>query len=199
MQVSDPIREGSQAFLKVQYTAIAQIAVVVCVVIFLCYQMRPESMHGGINNLGSTTLGLVTMLSFIMGAGCSAAAGYVAMWVASQSNIRVASAARRGYMEALIICFRGGAFSAILVLAMCIMGVTLLHTLLYTLFVTDRTVAAYGKGEVTPADIPLLCVGYGFGASFVALFMQLGGGIYTKAAGAWLEMAWLLVHRLLAH
>jgi H(+)-translocating pyrophosphatase len=186
--VSDPIREGSNAFLKVQYTAIAKIAVVVIVIIFLCYQMRPSDLTGGVNNLGNVTLGLITSASFALGAVCSAAAGYVSMWVAAQSNIRVASAARRGYMEALIICFRGGAFSAILVLTMCVSGVTLLHTFLYLTFCTDKTVAEYGKGAITPADIPLLCVGYGFGASFVALFMQLGGGIYTKAADVGADM-----------
>lgn len=187
--VSEPIREGSQAFLKEQYGAIARIAVIVCIIVFGCYQLRPTGNHGsGINTLGNTTLGIVCTLSFIMGAACSAAAGYVSMWIASQTNIRVCSAARRGYMEALIICFRGGAFSAILVLAMCVTGVTLLHTVLYTLFITDRTVAGYGRGMVTPADIPLLCVGYGFGASFVALFMQLGGGIYTKAADVGADM-----------
>lgn len=186
--VADPIREGSNAFLKVQYTAIGQIATVVMVIIFFCYQMRPAEMVGGINNLGNFTLGMVTAGSFAMGAACSAAAGYVSMWVAAQSNIRVTSAARRGYMEALIICFRGGAFSAILVLAMCVSGVTLLHTALYMAFCTDKTVQQYGKGAITPADIPLLCVGYGFGASFVALFMQLGGGIYTKAADVGADM-----------
>ena len=195
--VSEPIREGSQAFLREMYGAISKIAAVVCVVIFASYQLRPSSMHGGINNLGNVTLGLIGTVSFVLGAGCSAAAGYVSMWVAAQSNIRVASAARRGYMEALIICFRGGAFSAILVLAMCVAGVTVLHTTLSLLFVTDRSLAAYGAGSVggpeasaavTPADIPLLCVGYGFGASMVALFMQLGGGIYTKAADVGADM-----------
>lgn len=118
--VSDPIREGSGAFLRVMYTAIAKISVIVMAVIFFSYQLRPEAMHGGINNLGNFTLGALSTLSFLIGAGCSAAAGYVSMWVAAQSNIRVASAARRSYMEALIICFRGGAFSAVLVLAMCV-------------------------------------------------------------------------------
>ena len=185
--VSEPIREGSQGFLREMYGSISRIAGVVCVVIFLSYQLRPESMHGGINNLGSSTLGLICTLSFMIGAGCSAAAGYVSMWVAAQSNIRVCSAARRGYMEALIICFRGGAFSAILVLALCVTGVTVLHTTLSLMFVTDRTMSA-SPTAVTHADIPMLCVGYGFGASFVALFMQLGGGIYTKAADVGADM-----------
>ena len=188
--VSDPIREGSEAFLKVMYGAIAQFSVVVMLIIFFAYQLRPDGMHGGINSLGSFTLGAVTMLAFAMGAACSAVVGYVSMWIAAQTNIRVASAARRSYMEALVICFRGGAFSAILVLAMCVSGVTVLHSALYWTFVTEATLANHGSATsgVSAADVPLLCVGYGFGASFVALFMQLGGGIFTKAADVGADM-----------
>ncbi len=67
--VSDPIREGSGAFLKVMYGAIGKISVVVMAVIFCSYQLRPDSMHGGINNLGSFTLGALGTLSFAIGAG----------------------------------------------------------------------------------------------------------------------------------
>merc|ERR1719399_769261 len=94
------------------------------------------------------------------------------MWVSAHTNIRVASAARHSYGQALLICFRGGAFSAVLAVVMCVTGLSILFVLLRWLFLP------FGIG---PTDVPLLLVGYGFGASFVALFMQLGGGIYTKA------------------
>ena len=61
-------------------------------------------------------------LGFCFGAVCSAIAGFMAMWVAAQSNIRVCSAARRSYTEALVVCFRGGAFSAVLNLTLCVAG-----------------------------------------------------------------------------
>jgi hypothetical protein len=61
---------------------------------------------------------------------------------------------------------------------MCVMGVTALHSTLYLCFTNDFVPGS--REGVTAADIPFLCVGYGFGASFVALFMQLGGGVYTK-------------------
>ena len=77
-------------------------------------------------------------------------------------------------MEALIICFNGGAFSAVLDITLCVFGVTMLYLMLYLGFVT--------RGVIRATEVPMLMVGYGFGASFVALFMQLGGGIYTKAA-----------------
>jgi H+-translocating diphosphatase len=188
--VADPIREGAAAFLATQYTAIAQMAVVVAVIIFFSFFLRPQGMTTGISSLPATTLGFLAAFSFLLGATCSAAAGYVSMLIAAQTNIRVTSAARRGYMEALAICFRGGAFSAILVLAMCVMGVTVLHALLHLLYAApagaldlDGTSAGLGV-----SDIPLLTVGYGFGASFVALFMQLGGGVYTKGADVGADM-----------
>jgi H+-translocating diphosphatase len=104
--------------------------------------------------------------------------------VAAQSNIRVASAARRTYGEALVICFRGGAFSAVLNITLCIAGVATLYSILYFLFCksTSGGTSSSTWQVLNPTDVPMLLVGYGFGASFVALFMQLGGGIYTKAA-----------------
>jgi H(+)-translocating pyrophosphatase len=173
--VSDPIREGAEGFLHVQYTAIAKFAIPLAMLIVVSYQFRPESSDPkGVALLGNTMLGVVAALGFIFGATASALSGYTSMWVASQSNIRVASAARRTYGEALIICFRGGAFSAVLNLTLCITGVTMLYVILSALFVRE--------GQLEATDIPMLCVGFGFGSSFVALFMQLGGGIYTKAA-----------------
>lgn len=179
--VSNPIRQGATGFLHVQYTAIAKFAVPLMGLIVLSYQFRPStngSHHHetkGVALLGNTMLGLVAALGFALGATSSAVSGYVSMWVAAQSNIRVASASRRSYGEALVVCFRGGAFSAVLNLTLCIAGVTLLFTIL-------RSVFASAGGRLQPTDVPMLLVGYGFGASFVALFMQLGGGIYTKAA-----------------
>ena len=83
----------------------------------------------------------------------------------------MAEAAKRSGADALVVCFRGGAFSAVLNCTLCVLGVAVLFALIWT------------SGVVADvADVPLLLVGYGFGASFVALFMQLGGGIYTKAA-----------------
>jgi inorganic pyrophosphatase len=171
-EVSDPIREGAEGFLKVQYTAVSKLAAPLAVIIFFSYLFRPTSaLSEHVSNFSS---GLVAAISFLAGCVCSAASGYSAMWVASLTNIRVASAARRSYGEALIVCFRGGAFSAVLNIALCVAGVSALFTMLWLFYV--------GAGGLSITDVPMLMVGYGFGASFVALFMQLGGGIYTKAA-----------------
>ncbi|RHZ32545.1 hypothetical protein DYB26_013922, partial [Aphanomyces astaci] len=80
--------------------------------------------------------------------------------------------ARRSYGEALLICFRGRAFSAVLDITSFVAGVIILCVFIHATFTP----------VVSATEIPMLMVGYGFGASFVALFMQLGGGIYTKAA-----------------
>lgn len=168
---------SSQSPLILILQAIAKFAGPLAVLIVVSYQFRPlGETPKGAALLGNSLLGIVAALGFVFGAVCSAIAGYVSMWVAAQSNIRVASAARRSYGEALVLCFRGGAFSAVLNLTLCIFGVTFLFTLLHFMF------ARHDTSLLTSVDIPMLMVGYGFGASFVALFMQLGGGIYTKAA-----------------
>ena len=102
---------------------------------------------------------------------CSMASGIIGMFVSVKSNVRTASAARRSLVEAVQVAMRGGAVSGFLVVALSLLGVWGIFTV-YSTFV----------GDVTVAEAPFLIVGFGFGASFVALFAQLGGGIYTKAA-----------------
>jgi len=173
--ISDPIREGSEGFLKVQYGAISKLAIVVGIVVFLSYYLRPDPLvPHGVEKLGGFTLGVLAMVTFGIGAFCSALCGYLTMLLSSQANIRVASAATRSYGEALVLCFRGGAFSAILALTLCISGISIVYFVVYILFGSG--------GRLGVRDMPYLLTGYGFGASFVAMFMQLGGGIYTKAA-----------------
>src|SRR5215211_7885590 len=103
-----------------------------------------------------------------VGAACSMASGIIGMYISVKSNVRTAAAARRSLVEAVQVAMRGGAVSGFLVVALSLLGV-------WAIF------AAYG-GFSQPAQAPFLIVGFGFGASFVALFAQLGGGIYTKAA-----------------
>src|SRR4029079_13326626 len=102
--------------------------------------------------------------------GCvsAMASGVVGMFVAVKSNLRTAAAAQHSIGDALRIALRGGAVSGILVVGVSLIGV-------FVMFI------AYG-GFDHPELAPFTIVGFGFGASFVALFAQLGGGIYTKAA-----------------
>jgi len=168
-RISNAIKEGAEAFLRRQNRTILLLAGAFAVVLFVGYGFVRG--HHDFDPV-STRLQLAfwITLSFVFGAACSVIAGYVGMWVSIRSNIRTAHAALSSLNDALRIALRGGAVSGLLVVAMSLLGVSGLYALVSS------------TGTVEPTKIPLLIVGYGFGASFVALFAQLGGGIYTKAA-----------------
>ncbi|MBI2147557.1 sodium-translocating pyrophosphatase [Candidatus Woesearchaeota archaeon] len=153
--ISDAIREGAEAFLKRQYKTIVIFTIILAVIIFAIYAY-----------LGKWDYAAKTAIAFLIGAFCSALSGIVGMLISVRTNIRTASAAMTSTAQALKIAMRGGAVSGVLVVAMSLIGVAGL----FYLFGAD------------PKTTPFMLVGFGFGASFVALFAQLGGGIYTKAA-----------------
>jgi K(+)-stimulated pyrophosphate-energized sodium pump len=157
-KISDAIRQGAEAFLHRQYRTIISLAVVLAIVIYLGYFFGK----------GNASLAVRMTISFVVGALCSLAAGFCGMWVSIRSNIRVASAARSDLSRALQIALRGGAVTGLGVVALSLLGVGGVFWLF--------------DGLAKPKDIPFQIVAFGFGASFVALFAQLGGGIYTKAA-----------------
>jgi K(+)-stimulated pyrophosphate-energized sodium pump len=165
--VSDAIQEGAEAFLKRQYRTIGLLSLVLAALIYVLYAFF-RTPHPG--EPSALTMALTTTVSFLFGAFCSGLAGVIGMFVAVRANIRTASAARSTLNRALQIALRGGAVSGLFVVAMSLFGVGVLYSTVDLLHI------------VSPERIPLLIVGYGFGASFVALFAQLGGGIYTKAA-----------------
>src|SRR5262245_34904195 len=168
-EISNAIKEGAEAFLRRQNKTIVFLALLLAAVMFLLYGFV-RAHHDFDPVPTALQLAVWTTLSFLLGAACSVIAGYIGMWISIRSNIRTASAARSSLNDALRIALRGGAVSGLLVVAMSLLGVGGLYFL-----VSKMT-------SVPPERIPLLIVGYGFGASFVALFAQLGGGIYTKAA-----------------
>lgn len=112
-------------------------------------------------------MAFVTSISFLLGAYCSAISGYAGIWVSVRANVRVAAAARKCYNEAIQICFRGGAFSAIMNVALAIFGISTMYLLLSFVFHlnTPNTIS-----NPPIEEIPILLVGFGFGASFVAMF-----------------------------
>jgi K(+)-stimulated pyrophosphate-energized sodium pump len=123
-------------------------------------------------------------VAFLLGAFFSALSGYIGMYVSVNSNIRTASGARRTLNEALQTSFRGGAVSGIAVVALSLLGVAGIF-FLYLFFVVAEPTSAptgYDLESWHVVETLSLAVGYAFGASFAALFAQLGGGIYTKAA-----------------
>src|SRR6187551_3713020 len=166
-EISNAIKEGAEAFLSRQNRTIISFSAVLAALIFVLYAfVRTPSPA---DPVPPVQLAFWTTLSFVLGAACSVIAGYIGMWVSIRANIRTASAVRSSLNDGLQIALRGGAVSGLFVVAMSLLGVGGLYALL----------EALGHD---PQKIPFTIVGYGFGASFVALFAQLGGGIYTKAA-----------------
>ena len=168
VEVGNAIREGAYAFLKRQYKTIAIITVVIFVLLWVALPSGPY--------------GVGTAAAFLVGAVASLAAGYIAMDNATKANVRTVAAAKDyGAEKALKTAFYGGATMGMAVVGLSLLGVSFLF-LLYggfnAMFNTlDVTVAAQ-LGRDAASGI----VGMGFGASLIALFAQLGGGIYTKAA-----------------
>ena len=161
-QIGDIIFEAATAFLRRQYQTIAMLAVVAAVLVGLVLALLAPA-HSG---LTAQEVGIRTAFAFLVGAAASALAGLIGMYVAVKSNVRTAAAAQRSLNDAIKVSLRGGAVSGFFIVALSLLGVTGIYYL-------------YGADpRYTPSGI----VGFGFGASFVALFAQLGGGIYTKAA-----------------
>ncbi len=154
------IFEGAMAFLRRQYRTIAMLSIFVAVAIGLIVGYFDSSLNHGV----------LTGIAFMIGATCSGLAGFIGMYVSVRANGRCAAAATHSLRDAVAVSLRGGAVSGFLVVGLSLIGVASLFGF-YSRILGNNM-----------ADTPFLIVGFGFGASFVALFAQLGGGIYTKAA-----------------
>ncbi|MEJ7803119.1 MAG: sodium/proton-translocating pyrophosphatase, partial [Candidatus Limnocylindria bacterium] len=165
--IAGTIFEGAVAFIRRQYQTIGFLAIGGTVVIGLVITLV-EGQDVAETDIYGLDLGIRTGIAFLVGALCSMAAGIIGMFISVKANVRTAAAAQYSLVRAVQVAMRGGAVSGFLVVALSLLGV-------YGIF------AAFG-GFTNPEDAPFLIVGFGFGASFVALFAQLGGGIYTKAA-----------------
>ena len=178
--VASMIYEGAMAFLRRQYGTIAALSIVTAIAIGVIVGAVSEGVKDILASGGSVTYGDrqvspweeggLTAVAFLVGALCSGLAGYIGMFIAVRSNSRTASAATRSLKEAITVSLRGGAVSGFLVVALSLIGVSSIFLIYSEVLGNPKSIA------------PFLIVGFGFGASFVALFAQLGGGIYTKAA-----------------
>lgn len=158
-KISDAIETGAMAYLRRQYKTIGIISVIIAVLLAL----------GGLFESTEDYLGYKVAIAFLIGAGFSILSGYIGMRISVKANIRTANAARTSLGEAFKCSFRGGAISGIAVSALSLGGLFVVFYLYY-MWIGDMTQTLHSV------------VGYAFGASFAALFAQLGGGIYTKAA-----------------
>jgi K(+)-stimulated pyrophosphate-energized sodium pump len=161
-EIAEAIQQGARAFLRRQYKTIALIATALAILFAVALGAQK-----------GVVLGLKTAGAFTLGATLSALSGYIGMQIAIRSNVRSAAGSLRSFNDALVIALRGGAVSGLSIVGLSLAGVSILYY-------------GYGLGfaatEAAQMDLILSIVGFGFGASLVALFAQLGGGIYTKAA-----------------
>jgi K(+)-stimulated pyrophosphate-energized sodium pump len=169
-EVGNAIREGAYAFLKRQYQTIAVITVIVFVLLWVALPSGP--------------FGLGTAVAFLVGAVASLAAGYIAMDNATKANVRTVAAAKEsGAEKALKTAFYGGATMGMAVVGLSLLGVSFLFLLYggYNAMFNSASMTVT-QAATLGRDAASGIVGMGFGASLIALFAQLGGGIYTKAA-----------------
>jgi len=160
------IADGAMAFLAAEYRVLAIFVVAVAILLGVTNSMVGEEQN---------TNGLIA-LSFVLGAICSGLAGYFGMKTATQANIRTASAARKGLNEALQVAFKGGSVMGLSVVGLALTGFG-------TLFFVYTKMYPAALTETGSMMLVLnILSGFSLGASSIALFARVGGGIYTKAA-----------------
>ncbi len=160
--LSGAIHEGAMIFLKKEYKAIGFFAVVVAFLLVL-----------GLHRDGWAS-SILTAFSYLVGAACSLTAGYVGMSTSTRANTRTAQAATKGLNEAMGIAFPGGAVMGLTVVGLGLLAFSVVFLILGFL--------AAGSEAEKISEASGVIAGFGMGASSVALFARVGGGIYTKAA-----------------
>jgi len=169
-EIAGYIQEGSMAFLTREYRVLAIFVVVVAVLLGASHAIG-DSTPGNYKNP-------LIALSFVMGAVCSALAGWFGMKVATNANVRTTNAARKGLEGALQVAFSGGT-----VMGMCVVGLAVLGLgSLFLLYGKVGLIADMSANNNNLRDVIQILTGFSLGASSIALFARVGGGIYTKAA-----------------
>jgi len=167
--VWDGIRLGANAYLKRQLKTIVPLIFVFTVILFLSVYVVPPTEESKLRFVGYSDqslkliIGFGRAIAFIMGSIFSLMVGQFGMRMAVQANVRVASASTRSFAEALKIAYRAGTITGMLTDGLGLLG----GTLIFIIF-----------GVASPDTL----LGFGFGGTLLALFMRVGGGIYTKAA-----------------
>jgi K(+)-stimulated pyrophosphate-energized sodium pump len=161
------IRDGANAYLSRQFRTIVILIVVLTFVlggsVFVVPPTAEAAEHFGSQEAATLWVAIGRAVAFLMGSFFSYAVGFVGMNVAVEGNVRVAAASRKGYNPALQIAYKSGSVTGMLTVGLGLLG----GTLIFMVF-----------GIAAPDAL----LGFGFGGSLIALFMRVGGGIYTKAA-----------------
>jgi K(+)-stimulated pyrophosphate-energized sodium pump len=168
-EVWNAIREGAEAYLRSQLKSILPLILILTVALFLSVYIAPPT-HESLKRFSDRSesevrliIGIGRAVAFVLGASFSLAVGQIGMRMAVQGNVRVASAARRSFADALRIAYRAGTITGMLTDGLGLFG----GTIIFIYF-----------GIAAPDAL----LGFGFGGTLLALFMRVGGGIFTKAA-----------------
>jgi K(+)-stimulated pyrophosphate-energized sodium pump len=162
IEISGYVRDGAMAFLKREYRVLAIFVIVVAVLLAFANWNSPDSSP-------------VLAISFILGAFSSALAGFFGMRVATTANVRTTNAARQSLNRALQVAFSGGTVMGMCVVGLGVLGLGLLLAIYSGIFTN-------ADGSTNIIIVINVITGFSFGASSIALFARVGGGIYTKAA-----------------
>jgi K(+)-stimulated pyrophosphate-energized sodium pump len=183
-EVWGAIRDGADAYLKRQLKSILPMIAILTIALFFSVYIVPPSPEALDRFAGMSDasvrliIGLARAIAFVMGSGFSLTVGQIGMRMAVQGNVRVASASRRSFGEALRIAYRAGTITGMLTDGLGLLGGTAIFIVL---------------GIAAPDAL----LGFGFGGTLLALFMRVGGGIFSKAAdvGAVWSVKWKQVFR----
>ncbi|MBL1212382.1 MAG: sodium-translocating pyrophosphatase [Ignavibacteriae bacterium] len=162
-EISANIKDGAIAFLKTEYKVLSIFVIAVALILGFANGSRADSSW-------------MISISFIVGAFCSALAGYLGMIAATKSNVRTTNAARKSLGEALNVAFSGGTIMGMNVVGLGLLGLS-------SLFIF------YGNMDWSISKVINVLSGFSLGASSIALFARVGGGIYTKAADVGADLA----------
>ena len=155
-RIGRAVRDGAMSYLKKQFSVVFPIMAILAIIIFF-------------------TLGKGIAVTFLMGAIFSALIGYFGMWIAVRANVRTANNAIKGLAPALRSAFGAGTVNGMLVVGLGLLGVSIIYMWSYFTFI-------HLGADAVAKNATSVLVGYGFGAALLALFMRVGGGIFTKAA-----------------
>jgi K(+)-stimulated pyrophosphate-energized sodium pump len=156
--IARAIQEGASAYLRRQFTTLGIFLAILTVLLFIVLPVPKDAAHSDFS------IRFGRSLAFILGAGFSALTGFTGMWLAVRANVRTANAAREsGLRRAMRIAFRAGGVAGMFTVGLGLLGATVILM-------------------IYQQDATSVLVGFGFGGALLAMFMRVGGGIFTKAA-----------------
>ena len=177
-KIAKLISDGSDAFLKTEYKTIGIFIVLFSFILVFTVEKEPGTYY--------------TTFAFLLGATSSILAGYIGMWIAVRANVRTTKMCNNTLEQGFVVAFRGGAVLGFSLVSLALLNLQLL-ILLYKKMFLNFNQGVTGRGYEELFEV---VTGYGLGASAIALFGRVGGGIYTKAADVGADLVGKVVQGL---